>query len=464
MPEYNHLVIDEAHHLEEAATRGLRQEVDGPGMLALLDRLGHGLLEDLERQPHLGASTDSFAEGVLLAKSAAERVGALFQVADIWVAARLGESDRREESVRITPAVREDERWGDLSNAAEDAVTALAALDATLRKSIAGVRDWLGGDEPDQGIRELEMIRGRLEAAQSLIHDALLHPDANRVYWFSQVSRMENLLLRAAPVNVGSLLRNRVYEERRSIVFTSATLAVGGTFDYFISRVGLGQDVEELILPSPFDFYRQALVCLPTDLPMPEEVGFDRAVEETIAAVAGRVGGRTLALFTSHQQLRDVHAALKQRVDLDEVLILGQGIDGQRRQLLKTFEEAERPLLLGTATFWEGIDIPGERLSCVIIVRLPFPVPTDPVFAARAEQVRDPFTQLALPQAALRLKQGFGRLIRSSTDRGAVVILDNRILGRDYGKTFLQVLPPAARYVGPGAQVAGRVGEWLEGS
>jgi Rad3-related DNA helicase len=198
------------------------------------------------------------------------------------------------------------------------------------------------------------------------------------------------------------------------------------------------------------------------DLPMPDEESFDAAVEDVIAAVAARVGGRTLALFTSHRQLRDVHAALKQRVDLDDVLILGQGIDGQRRQLLKTFEEAERPLLLGTSTFWEGIDVPGERLSCVIMVRLPFPVPTDPVFAARAERVRDPFAKLALPQAALRLKQGFGRLIRRSTDRGAVVILDNRILGRDYGKAFLDVLPPASRFVGPSVDIADRVGDWLD--
>ena len=467
LPEYDHLVIDEAHHLEEAATRGLRQEVDGPGLLALLERLAHGLLDDLQRLPHLGASESSFAAAVPPALTAATRVGELFQIADAWVAARLGETERREESVRITGAVREDERWADLYLAAENTVTALAALDAILRKSVGGVREWLGGDGgdagPDQGIRELEMIRGRLEVAQTLLDEAMLRPDSNRVYWFSQVSRAENLLLRAAPINVGSLLRDRVYEERRSTVFTSATLAVGGTFDYFRSRVGLGADVEEMILPSPFDFYTQALVCLPTDLPLPEDEGFDGAVEDLIASVARRVGGRTLALFTSHRQLRDVHAALKQRVDLDEVLILGQGIDGQRRQLLKTFEEAERPLLLGTATFWEGVDIPGERLSCVIVVRLPFPVPTDPVFAARAEQVRDPFTQLALPQAALRLKQGFGRLIRRSTDRGAVVILDNRILGRDYGKTFLQVLPPASRYIGPGAQVESRVGEWLEG-
>jgi ATP-dependent DNA helicase DinG len=195
---------------------------------------------------------------------------------------------------------------------------------------------------------------------------------------------------------------------------------------------------------------------------LPEDESFDGNVEELIAAVARRARGRTLALFTSHRQLRDVHQMLRQRVDLDEVLILGQGIDGQRRQLLKMFEEADRPLLLGTSTFWEGIDIPGERLSCVIVVRLPFPVPTDPVYAARAEQVRDPFTHLALPQAALRLKQGFGRLIRRSTDRGAVVILDNRIIGRDYGKAFLDILPPASRFVGPGAEVADRVGDWLD--
>src|SRR5438128_3071321 len=471
LPEFDHLVIDEAHHLEEAATRGLRQEVDGPGLIALLERLARrddagrmdGLLEELQRQPHLGASGEAFTEAQPNAVAAAAHGRELFRIADVWVAARLGEAERREESVRITPAMRGDAEWVHIGMPAENTVTALAALDASLRRAVGGVREWLGGEEPDQRIRELEMIRGRLDAAMRLLDEALIRPDANRVYWFSQVSRAENLLLRAAPINVGSLLRERVYAERRSTVFTSATLAVGGTFDYFSSRVGLGAEIEELILPSPFDFYHQALVCLPTDIPLPEDEGFDLAAEELIAAVARLAGGRTLALFTSHRQLRDVHAALKQRVDLDDVLILGQGIDGQRRQLLKSFEEAERPLLLGTSTFWEGIDIPGERLSCVIVVRLPFPVPTDPIYAARAEQVRDPFSQLALPQAALRLKQGFGRLIRRSTDRGAVVILDSRILGRDYGQAFLDVLPPASRYVGPGGEVADRVVAWLEG-
>ena len=470
LPDFDHLVVDEAHHLEDAATRGLRLEVDGPGLLALLERLAsagtgersQGLLAELRRQPHLGASGDAFANAIPMSLVAGERVRTLFDLATRWVGTKLSETERRDDSVRLTPLVREDEVWPSLSLAAENAVTALTALDSGLRQAVAGVRDWLGGSEPDQGIRELEIIRGRLEAASRVIDEAMRAPDPNRVYWFTLVARTENLVLRAAPINVGSLLRERVYADRRSTVFTSATLAVGGTFDYFRSRVGLGSGIEELILPSPFDFLHQALVCLPADFAAPEDEAFDQQVEEVVASVARRVGGRTLVLFTSHRQLRDVHTALKHRVDLDEVLILGQGIDGQRRQVLKSFEEAERPLLLGTASFWEGIDIPGERLSCVIMVRLPFPVPSEPVYAARAEQVRDGFAQLALPQAALRLKQGFGRLIRRSTDRGAVVILDNRILGRDYGKAFLDVLPPASRFVGPAAEIADRVGEWLD--
>ena len=470
LPDFDHLIIDEAHHLEDAATRGLRQEVDGPGLLALLERLAShdsadgakGLLAELRRQPHLGSSEEAFGQATPMSVAAGQRVRDFFGLSESWVGMKLSEAERREDSVRLTPVLREDPAWESMSVAAENAVTALTALDMELRRAVAGVRDWLGGSEPDQGIRELEIIRGRLKAASRLLDEALLRPDPNRVYWFTLISRTENLVLRAAPINVGSLLRDRVYGDRKSTVFTSATLAVGGTFDYFRSRVGLNEGIEELILPSPFDFLHQALVCLPSDFPGPEHDTFDQQVEEVIASVARRVGGRTLVLFTSHRQLRDVHAALKHRVDLDEVLILGQGIDGQRRQVLKSFEEAERPLLLGTASFWEGIDVPGERLSCVIMVRLPFPVPTEPVYAARAEQVRDGFAQLALPQAALRLKQGFGRLIRRSTDRGAVVILDNRILGRDYGKAFLDVLPPASRFAGPAAEIAGRVGDWLE--
>ena len=470
LPEYDHLVVDEAHHLEESATQGLRQEVDGPGLEALLDRLASrppgtasaaGLLQDLLAQPRLGSAGKDLEAAISLATAARSRVHDLFVVATDFVLERLVDGERREESLRLTPQLRDDQDWDGVALAGESAATALAVLETALRAAVSQSRDWLGGDEPDQGVRELEIIRGRLQGALLLIGEALTGPHPNRVYWFAQTQKDDTVLLRSAPLNVGALLRDRVYAERRSLVFTSATLTVGGTFDYFRSRIGLGENVEELVLPSPFDFYHQALVCLPSDFPLPEDEDFDRAVEDVVAETARRAGGRTLVLFTSHRQLRDIHTALKHRVDLDELLILGQGIDGQRRQLLKSFQETDRTLLLGTSTFWEGIDVPGDRLSCVIVVRLPFAVPTEPVFAARAEQLRDSFSQLSLPQAALRLKQGFGRLIRTSTDRGAVVILDHRILGRDYGRAFLEVLPPASRFVGPASEIADQVATWL---
>jgi DNA polymerase-3 subunit epsilon/ATP-dependent DNA helicase DinG len=471
LPAYDHLVIDEAHHLEDAATQGLRQEVDGPGLMALLDRLALdegpgrrrlGLLEEIRVQPQLASSSDALDEAVPAALAARRRSADLFEACTAWLQVQLpAEPGRRDESIRIVPDHRAAEGWARVQGLGQDAATALAALDAHVRRAVAMSRDWLGGEEPDQALRELEIIRGRLVEAAALLREALVEPDPNRVYWFTLLARTNNLLLRSAPLNVGSLLREQVYHGRSSVILTSASLAVAGSFDYFCSRVGLGPEVETLILASPFDYLNQALVCLPSDMPEPQEPEFEPMLEDVIADVAARIGGRTLVLFTSHRQLRDVYAQLKHRSDLDDVLILGQGIDGQRRQVLKAFVESERPLLLGTASFWEGIDIPGDRLSCVIMVRLPFPVPTEPVFAARAEQVRDAFSGYALPQAALRVKQGFGRLIRRSSDRGAVIILDNRISSREYGRAFLEVLPPASRYQGPAERMGERIEEWV---
>ena len=470
IPEYQHLIVDEAHHLEDAATQSLRCEVDGPALQALLHRLvadsagGHraGLIPEMRLRPHFGASDEPLAAAEEAALAAAPRCADLFLTAADWARRQLAEEvTRREDAVRLLQQLREQDDWTPLAALAGDAATALSALDAELRRAVALSREWLGGQEPDQAVRELEIIRGQLMEGADLIERAFQRPDPNRVYWLSIQGRSNTPTLRAAPLEVGYLLREQVFHELHSVVLTSASLAVGGSFDYFCSRVGLGAEVETLLLPSPFDYLDQALVCLPTDVPEPQSEEFEPAVEEMIADVSRRLRGRTLALFTSHNQLRDVYAGLKHRRDLDEVLILGQGLDGQRRQVLRTFEESDRSLLLGTSSFWEGVDIAGDRLSCVVIVRLPFSVPTEPVFAARAERLRDPFLQYALPQAALRLKQGFGRLIRRRDDRGAVIILDNRILERDYGKAFLEALPPASRYLGPAAGIGRKIEAWL---
>jgi len=470
IPEYQHLVVDEAHHLEDAATQSLRCEVDGPALQGLLRRLAvdasadqrTGLIPEMRLHLHFGASDEPLAAAERAALAAAPRCVELFQAAAEWARRQLTEeTTRRDEAVRLLGELRERADWTPLAAQAGDAVTAIGALDAELRRAVALSREWLGGHEPDQDLRELEVIRGQLAEAADLLEQAFQRPDPNRVYWLTVQGRSSTLVLRSAPLEVGHLLREQVFHELHSVVLTSASLAVGGSFDYFCSRVGLGAEVETLLLPSPFDYLDQALVCLPTDVPEPQSEEFEPAVEGMVADVARRLRGRTLALFTSHNQLRNVYAGLKHRRDLDDVLILGQGLDGQRRQVLRTFEESDRSLLLGTSSFWEGVDIPGDQLSCVVIVRLPFSVPTEPVFAARAEQLRDPFLQYALPQAALRLKQGFGRLIRRRDDRGAVIILDNRILERDYGRAFLEALPPASRYLGPARGIGRKIEEWL---
>jgi len=459
LPAFEHLVVDEAHHLEDAATQGLRREADGPALVALLERLGV-LIAAVAAQPRLGAGSE-LAGAPEAAADARQRVGALFEYAAGFVRGLLPDAGRRDDAVRLGPVVREAPGWRRLADLAGDTGTALAGLDSQLRRAASGAREWLGGDEPDADLRELEIIRSRVFEARQLVVEALLEPDANQVYWFSQVMRSAEAVLRSAPLNVGGLLREHVFDPRQSVIFTSASLAVGGSFDYFRSRVGLDREPEMLILPSPFDYLNQALVCLPSGLPDPQSDEFGDAVVRVIADIARRIGGRTLALFTSHRQLRDTYFELKQRHDLDDILILGQGLDGQRRQALRAFQDSDRALLLGTASFWEGIDIPGDQLSCVVMVRLPFPVPTEPVFAARAEQVSDSFATYALPMAALKLKQGFGRLIRRNSDRGAVVILDNRISSRDYGRAFIEVLPKAAMYTGSALEVGERIEAWL---
>jgi ATP-dependent DNA helicase DinG len=180
-----------------------------------------------------------------------------------------------------------------------------------------------------------------------------------------------------------------------------------------------------------------------------------------VGDVAEAIDGRTLVLFTSHQQLRDVAEGLRPRTARLHLSVLAQNLDGTRRQLLTEFQENPRSVLLGTSSFWEGIDVPGDGLSCVVIVRLPFRVPSDPLQRARSATLADPFGQLALPEAVLRLKQGFGRLIRRQSDRGAVVLMDHRIANRTYGAAFIDALPRAAVHVGECDDIAPNIARWV---
>ncbi len=258
------------------------------------------------------------------------------------------------------------------------------------------------------------------------------------VYWIERRGR--GCFLQATPIDVAGILAEKLFGRLDTVILTSATLAVGGRFDYIQQRLGV-PEARTLIVPGHFDYRRQALLYVPQHLPDPRDPAFPRKAAEEIVRVLRLSRGRAFVLCTSYQQMRQIY----DRVSLAlEYPCLLQGT-GPRTALLDEFRRTPHAVLFATASFWQGVDVPGEQLSCVIIDKLPFAVPSDPVVEARIRAIREeggnPFYEYQLPQAALALKQGFGRLIRSATDRGVLVLLDNRISRQRYGRVFFESLP-----------------------
>jgi len=288
------------------------------------------------------------------------------------------------------------------------------------------------------------------------------NPEPERIYWASLDARGSVVTLCAAPLHIGGLLQERLFSAKECIVLVGATLSTEGTFEYLKERLGL-EGPEELLLGSPFNYLGSTLVCIPNDIPEPGQEGHQEAVAQLLTEACRASRGRALALFTSHAALRAAYSAICPRLEAEGITLLGQGIDGSPAQLIAAFRGGQASVLLGAASLWEGIDVVGEALSLLVVAKLPFSVPTEPVFAARAETFDDPFHRYALPQAVLRFKQGFGRLIRSKTDRGVVVILDRRIQSRSYGQAFLNSVPACTVVSGPWRRLAPQVAAWLGG-
>jgi ATP-dependent DNA helicase DinG len=260
----------------------------------------------------------------------------------------------------------------------------------------------------------------------------------NYVYWFER--RGKGVFLAATPIDVSEILRERLFDQFDTVVLTSATLAVAGHFDYLKHRLGLDA-VKERVLPQEFDFKEQALLYIPASLPDVRHASFSSRAAEEIISLLEITEGRAFCLFTSYAQMRDAHERVASRVDFPLLL---QGT-APRSVLLERFKMTPNAVLFATASFWQGVDVPGSQLSCVIVDKLPFAVPSDPIVAARVralkEDGRDAFSEYQVPEAVLALKQGFGRLIRSRSDRGILAILDNRITRMGYGRIFLESLP-----------------------
>jgi ATP-dependent DNA helicase DinG len=274
-----------------------------------------------------------------------------------------------------------------------------------------------------------------MEALQTWMEGA----NTSYVYWLERRGR--GVYLQATPINVAGLIEEKVFARVPSVVLTSATLAVGEKFDYVRERLGMNTG-RELIVPSHFDYSRQALLYVPHHLPDVRQPGFVKAAAGEIRGILGASRGRAFVLFTSYQQMRAIHEMVEP--DLDYPVLL-QG-SAPQRALLEEFRATPHSVLFATSSFWQGVDVQGDKLSCVIIDKLPFAVPSDPVVEARVNAIREaggnPFYHYQVPQAAIALKQGFGRLIRSRNDRGVLALLDNRITRQRYGQIFFDSLPP----------------------
>jgi DNA polymerase-3 subunit epsilon/ATP-dependent DNA helicase DinG len=445
--EYSALVVDEAHHLEESATQAGGHRLRAADLTRALDRIP-GVTE-----PVLAAALDACRDSA----------NGLFGEAKGLLVERLGGGGGAPAgSLSVTDELLEEPRLQPLARNAHHAVTALRAAAQALR---AAGPEGLEIDllpQPDRGEEELGLAAAALEASATVVDEVLLHRRPGHVAWLEL--RAEQAELRDAPVAAGAALGEGILDAARTVVLTSATLAIAGDFGFVRERLGLGARTEELALASPFDYLRQALCVVVTDIPPYDDPDYEQALAMISADIARRLEGRTLGLFTGYGALRRIHDQVGRRLAGSQIAVLGQGLDGTRRQLLTSFRENPRTLLLGTGTFWEGIDLPGDALQCVIIAKLPFAVPTDPLVRARTADLDDPFRGYVLPEAVIRLRQGFGRLIRSGTDRGAVVIADSRLQSRDYARRFLEALPPAAVAREPVSRVAARVAGFVGGA
>lgn len=485
LPAYRRLVLDEAHNVEDAATSHLGVEVTRVGVLRLLSRLdrqGRGILAAVQRAlrnareaSELGARIQGRVRPAL--EEARDALGELLGTLEPLVASveggtlRLGGRDGGPELVA-------DEEG------AECLSRALLAL-GTLERELGGVRRALptgeaAGEEVEARSLDLQSVERRVAAAAHALR-LVLDPGAagdELVRWLELRGRRPrgNLVLAAAPVEPGKALRDSLFSRLDTVVLTSATLATRRRFDFVRRRLGLAPEdvasldvpleVVEAVLASPFDFGSQSLLVVPTDLPEAGGSGSEALHAETARVtweMAELTNGGLFVLFTSHRALRRVAELLRRRgVDARHPLFV-HGEDSRGR-LLDGFVRSEIGILLGTASFWEGVDVPGRPLRGIVIQKLPFRVPSEPVTAARVEAIErgggDPFWDFMLPLAALRLKQGFGRLVRSRRDRGVVALLDDRIVRRRYGRYLRDSLPDTPLVKGPWAELRHGLGQF----
>jgi ATP-dependent DNA helicase DinG len=402
IPDYSVLVLDEAHEVEDVAGQYFGLSVSNLQVQELA-RDTRMLLRMLRRKD---PQTD---QALHLLDDAS---GAFFQ--------KFSGPDGRVGGT-VLPSLREG--------------AAAAYADLLLALSLVGS----GLQTRADGVADFAPLFRRAQTLHETLRTWMEDPGADQVHWVERRGR--GVTLQSCPVDVSALLREKLFGAVETVIMTSATLAVGDSFDFIQNRLGVDAPVT-LRVDGHFDYPRQAILYTPTGLPDPRSPQYAEVAMELLEELLAYTQGRAFLLFTSHQQMRAFHAGLRQRLPYPTLL---QG-SAPKHQLLTEFKETPHAVLFATSAFWQGVDVPGDQLSCVVVDKLPFAAPNDPVVSARVQRINsgggDAFREYQVPQAAIALKQGFGRLIRSSKDRGVLAILDRRIRTMSYGRTFLESLPP----------------------
>jgi ATP-dependent DNA helicase DinG len=411
LPDFQTVVFDEAHEMERVASDYLSAEVSNTRLKHLLDSLlsqrGKGMLIRLG-----WLDSARFSELAALVERVRKQGATFFATVHSWL------------NSEKTKRMRQGGEFIDIIS------EHLGALEEEIHTLSEGSQD----EEEGKDMRALkDRCRLFIESMNLVINQEM----NGYVYWAESEGRRTKLV--ATPIETGKLIRNQVFEVIEPVICTSATLSVQESFTYIQGRLGL-EGADTLCLSSPFDFRRSALLYIPKDVPDPGMNNYHERLTREIEKIVSITQGRTLVLFTSYSLIDHVI----DRIDLEGIRILRQG-DADSFTLIESFKSQDRSVLFGTYTFWQGIDIPGNALQCVVITKLPFSVPTEPVTEARMESISaggsDPFYTFQVPRAIITFKQGFGRLIRSASDRGIIAVLDSRILKRAYGKLFVESIP-----------------------
>ncbi|MEZ4707667.1 MAG: helicase C-terminal domain-containing protein [Caldilineaceae bacterium] len=474
LPAFKHLIVDEAHHLEQAATDQLTYQIAWELIDQLLDKLvfQNPLVTQIVQTAGTSTDPEYASEWLQLSARVMQTRNGLNEFAQRLrnfafnqdgVRADAGYTQR----VHLNSAVRSQPRWSQLEVEWENVSSRFKKL---LRDLHGQIDKLLGANWPRREphgslLGELSGIHSQLRDVRRQVDEIILSGLGEKggiVSWMEIDERGEKVSLFAAPISVSHLLEESFVRQKQTAIFTGATLRTGADFEYIRERLGLW-DVPAINVRSPFDYAQSTLLYMPSDLPEPNHPHYQRAVEQAIIAAATATEGRTLALFTSYAQLRTTADAIRAPLDRLGITVLQHGVSSRRR-LLREYRATEKAVLLGTRTFWEGIDLPGDELLSLLIVRLPFAPPGDPLVAARCAELDNAFMEYTLPDAILRFRQGFGRLIRRADDRGVVVLLDSRVWQKRYGQSFLDALPRCTEKRAPLSNLREEIELWMMGA